>query len=108
MMYECADGETTRSFCSVRVTNPRILCTCSTDYDEDYTKFYQNWYTEESLFLRDYLYSYRCSAIDFSGTYVSPSFLMAYLRGEEDTVAEMSGLAEFDMLPVDAPVCVHS
>lgn len=80
----------------------------TTDYDEDYTKFYQNWYTEESLFLRDYLYSYRCSAIDFSGTYVSPSFLMAYLRGEEDTVAEMSGLAEFDMLPVDAPVCAHS
>ena len=72
----------------------------TTDYDADYSKFYQNWYTEESIFLRDILYTSRCSAIDFSGAYVTPSFLMTYLRGEETTISQLSGLTEFKMFSV--------
>ena len=63
-----------------------------TDYDMDWSNYYTNWYSTENIYLRDILYQTSCGEIDFRGTYVSPSFLMTFLRGKWDEVRKLSGL----------------
>ena len=63
-----------------------------TDYDMDWSNYYRNWYSTENIYLRDILYQTTCGDIDFRGTYVSPSFLMAFLRGKWKEVRKLSGL----------------
>ena len=66
-----------------------------TDYDMDWTNYYTNWYSTENIYLRDILYQTSCGEIDFRGTYVSPSFLMTFLRGKWNEVRKLSGLTTF-------------
>ncbi len=73
----------------------------TSDYDTDWSNFYQNWYEKENIYLRDLLYRHSCDHVDFQGSFVTPSFLLAYLSGEKSVVSKLSSQSSFKWFQVD-------
>ena len=73
----------------------------TSDYDTDWSNFYQNWYEKENIYLRDLLYRHSCDHVYFQGSFVTPSFLLAYLSGEKSVVSKLSSQSSFKWFQVD-------